>query len=700
MVSGGTGYTGIFHVNQFGNNPSKPIGDVDAHIPELLGCGRYKIHFTQGLTGFDIWLDLTDAKWATATSFRNILFDVPTFGTSPNVRVFISVDSPMSPDLIDCGYYGPDQQQGDEAKYWYLVRNHGTAYNYARDLNGFNIDPSYTGPDPSGDQNTGEIPYGIVQATSDVNLSIEDDIVIPAGKEWIVTTDPDGINNPYYEQTFVIFNSGKGLTVEDGGKLTTMNSGAFGVVDFFPSSSTVGDWTGIVAEPGSEVSLSAATIRRAIVGLTLNDPADANLSVCLIERSRDIGLHIKNCSTYSNGPSIMICSIDSTGDFSGTFRTRNVLIEDCDDAPYFYLTGMHHAIKDYDGRLRYFGGHGVEIVESQEVLFEACTMQANDSTGIFIHNTLGPKIFDCNIFSNGKNLSGQGGQVGGGIYIREPYSWTTLQQSRVYSNNSHGIMLHGTTQDTALIRGWYHANVSIDPNVPTDVDQITDRTGANCIYDNTNNIGSRQYGRFDLGSAYFNGMGDIVTLGGYNVIVNPVMQQGTLDLYSYGGFRQVWWNGNMQIWTYNGSTLDNADELQGDLVGCFEMGKRGIAASGNLTREILEYRRTRGNVCQQRRVEADNLQSVQGNLTCSLVSIYPNPFNPQTQISVDLSKGQTIHLSVTDVFGREVVALAGGYFEAGRYRFTFDAGLLASGSYIAVLRGETDTVSKLLLLTR
>lgn len=606
----------------------------------------------------------------------------------------------MSPDLIDCGYYGPNEQQGEEAKYWYLVRNHGTAHNYARDLDGFNIDPSYTGPDPSGDQNTDEIPYGIAQATSDVYLTIEDDIVIPDGKEWIITTDPDGINNPYYEQTFVSFNSGKGLTIEDGGKLTTVNSGAFGVVDFFPSSSTVGDWPGIMAESGSEVSLSAATIRHAIVGLTLDDPADADLSVCLIEHSRDIGLHIKNCSTYSNGPSIMVCSIDSTGDYSGTFRTRNVLIEDCDDAPYFYLTGMHHAIKDYDGRSKYYGGHGVEVVESEEVLFDACTMQSNDSTGIFVHNTIGPKIYDCNIFSNGKNLSGQGGQVGEGIYIREPYSWTTLQQSRVYSNNSHGIMLYGTTQDTALIRGWYHANLSIDPNTPADVDQITDRTGANCIYDNTFNIGSKQYGRFDLGSAYTDGMGNVVTLGGHNVIVDPVMQQGTLDLYSYGGFRQVWWNGNSQIWTYNGSTLDNTDELQGDSVGCFEMGKRGIATPGNLTREILEYRRTRGKGYPQQRIESGSATPVPGNATCVLASIYPNPFNPQTQIMIDLSEGQEIRLSVTDMLGREVVVLAGGYFEAGRHRFTFDAGRLASGSYIAVLRGATDTVSKMLLLTR
>lgn len=46
-VSGQSGYTGIFHVNQFGNNPSTPMGDVDADIPELLGCGRYTLEFAQ-----------------------------------------------------------------------------------------------------------------------------------------------------------------------------------------------------------------------------------------------------------------------------------------------------------------------------------------------------------------------------------------------------------------------------------------------------------------------------------------------------------------------------------------------------------------------------------------------------------------------------------------------------------------------------
>lgn len=63
MVSGATGYTGIFHVNQFGNNPSTPMGDVDADIPELLGCGRYMLHFKhEDDREFDIFLDLTDAK--------------------------------------------------------------------------------------------------------------------------------------------------------------------------------------------------------------------------------------------------------------------------------------------------------------------------------------------------------------------------------------------------------------------------------------------------------------------------------------------------------------------------------------------------------------------------------------------------------------------------------------------------------------
>lgn len=692
--------TGYFHINQLGNNPSAPMGDVAANQDELLGCGRYRFEFrADGSLPFEIYLDLTDAKWATATTFRNILFDEPDFNNG-KVRIWISVDSPMSTDIIDCGEYGGSTLQGNEAKSWYLVRNHGTAMYYARDLDGFSIDPSYTGPDPSGDQNTDEIPYGISTATTDVYIDVADNIIIPNGKEWVITTDPDGINNPYLEQTKIRFASGKGLTIADGGKLTTEHYSPYGVVDFVPSSGSVGGWSGIRASSGSNVALSATTIQRAVIGLTLADPEDADLSVCLIERSRDIGLYIKDCSSYSNGPLISISTVDSTGEYSGTFNTKNVFVENCTDAPYFYLCGMKNAIKEFDGRSKYSGGHGVEVVNSSEVTFENCVMHSNDSTGVYLHHTNGARLEACNIFSNGKNLSGQGGQVGAGLYIKETKYWTTLQDSRVYYNNSYGIQLYGNATDTTKLRGWYHASINIDPNNPSDVDQISDRNGNNCIYENTYNVGSVQYGRYDLGSAYIDGSGSVITLGGYNTIVNPVMSQGYLYNYSHGGFRKVWWNSDPQIWIYSGSKLDQADSLLADSVNCFEMGKRSIEGTSDLTREILEYRRTRGHAAVQYNVINETEPRVDSPNSCAILSVYPNPFNPSTQITIKVTEAQTLQLKVTDMMGREVALLAAGAYNPGEYTFTCDGRELASGTYLLILRSANSVQTRTILLTK
>jgi hypothetical protein len=65
----------------------------------------------------------------------------------------------------------------------------------------------------------------------------------------------------------------------------------------------------------------------------------------------------------------------------------------------------------------------------------------------------------------------------------------------------------------------------------------------------------------------------------------------------------------------------------------------------------------------------------------ALEAIYPNPFNPRTNIKYALSKPGFIALTVYDLMGRDVVSLANGYHDAGYYMATWDASTLASGPY-------------------
>ena len=67
---------------------------------------------------------------------------------------------------------------------------------------------------------------------------------------------------------------------------------------------------------------------------------------------------------------------------------------------------------------------------------------------------------------------------------------------------------------------------------------------------------------------------------------------------------------------------------------------------------------------------------------------YPNPFNPSTVISYQLSGVGTryiVSLKVYDMLGREVAVLVEGMKDAGHYKATFDASRLASGIYFARL---------------
>lgn len=66
----------------------------------------------------------------------------------------------------------------------------------------------------------------------------------------------------------------------------------------------------------------------------------------------------------------------------------------------------------------------------------------------------------------------------------------------------------------------------------------------------------------------------------------------------------------------------------------------------------------------------------------SLVTCYPNPFNPVTRILVELSKTSRLTIKVFDVNGRITKTLADGKSEMpGRHRFEFDGSGLATGVY-------------------
>ena len=79
---------------------------------------------------------------------------------------------------------------------------------------------------------------------------------------------------------------------------------------------------------------------------------------------------------------------------------------------------------------------------------------------------------------------------------------------------------------------------------------------------------------------------------------------------------------------------------------------------------------------------------------------YPNPFNPATQIRFTLPDAAPVRLTVFDLLGREVRVLVDGEMAAGTHDVRFEAGTLASGTYLYRLETPAQTFTKQMVLMK
>jgi hypothetical protein len=78
---------------------------------------------------------------------------------------------------------------------------------------------------------------------------------------------------------------------------------------------------------------------------------------------------------------------------------------------------------------------------------------------------------------------------------------------------------------------------------------------------------------------------------------------------------------------------------------------------------------------------------------------YPNPFNPGTVISYDITEQTRVSLAVYDVRGQVVAQLVDGQQASGRHSVKFDGSRLASGVYLCrVQAGASAQTQRLLLI--
>jgi len=90
--------------------------------------------------------------------------------------------------------------------------------------------------------------------------------------------------------------------------------------------------------------------------------------------------------------------------------------------------------------------------------------------------------------------------------------------------------------------------------------------------------------------------------------------------------------------------------------------------------------------------------------TNSITSISPNPFNPQTTISIDLTEAGEVSLDVLNIRGQKVKTIFKGQKDAGTHRFVFDANdvrsPLSSGIYFLRLHSQNSTDVRKMILSK
>jgi hypothetical protein len=86
--------------------------------------------------------------------------------------------------------------------------------------------------------------------------------------------------------------------------------------------------------------------------------------------------------------------------------------------------------------------------------------------------------------------------------------------------------------------------------------------------------------------------------------------------------------------------------------------------------------------------------------TVALRGNYPNPFNPSTTISFDVSSPMHVTLRVFDILGRSVATLVDEPLTAGSHTAIFDGSNFASGVYVVRLQAGTVAMSSKMVLMK
>lgn len=82
------------------------------------------------------------------------------------------------------------------------------------------------------------------------------------------------------------------------------------------------------------------------------------------------------------------------------------------------------------------------------------------------------------------------------------------------------------------------------------------------------------------------------------------------------------------------------------------------------------------------------------------ISSYPNPFNVNTIIDVNILEKNNYTIRIYDILGREIFTIYDGILNPGKYSFTFSGSGLSSGVYILRAHSKNYNASRKLILLK
>lgn len=140
---------------------------------------------------------------------------------------------------------------------------------------------------------------------------------------------------------------------------------------------------------------------------------------------------------------------------------------------------------------------------------------------------------------------------------------------------------------------------------------------------------------------------------------------GEKDVYTY----EVFTNGNYNHWLKTTYTYDDQNREIVALTQEFVTGNIESADFQNLYRDLTSYDAT----------SVKDEELIINGFT--LNNNYPNPFNPSTVISYQITELSNVKLTVYDILGNEIDVLVNKEQNAGEYQVEFKGAKLSSGVY-------------------